>query len=125
MARKLYNHVDVRVRDRARAVAFYDQVLGAMGLERRPPGEAFQTYHVPGDESQWFGFTVDAAMTAGDTRICFEASSRDEVERLAEAARRAGAANLEPAHEAYGSDYYATFFEDPDGNKLEVAFISA
>lgn len=123
----LFSHVDLRVRDRNRALAFYDTLLGAMGLARQPSGVQFTTYSRPeeGENStQWLGFVVDPDMVAGSARVSFSAASRDEVNRLADVARNAGALHLEPPHEAYGAEYYATFFEDPDGNKLEIAYIA-
>jgi catechol 2,3-dioxygenase-like lactoylglutathione lyase family enzyme len=121
----IFNHVDLRVRDRDRAIRFYDALLGALGLVKRPGEIEFVSYGFPGDAglAQWFGFTVDPAMQPGQTRISPNASSRTVVDRLAEVARTAGALHCEPPHEAYGPDYYATFFEDPDGNKLEVAYV--
>jgi|SRR5579872_516028 len=123
----LFNHVDLRVRDGDRAAAFYDKLLGAMGL-KRSTGMEFTSYSRPeeGDNAQqWFGFTVDAGMVAGSGRVSFSAHSREEVDRLAEVARAAGALHWEAPHEAYGSEYYATFFEDPDGNRLEIAHIQS
>ena len=45
----------------------------------------------------------------------FEAGSARSVEGPAR--------NVEGPEEAYGPDYYAVFFEDPEGNKLEVCCI--
>jgi catechol 2,3-dioxygenase-like lactoylglutathione lyase family enzyme len=120
----ILSHVDLRVRDRAQAVAFYDVVLGALG-HVRSDGKSFVTFASPdavdGTESDiWFGMTVDPAMTPGLTRIAFAASSRAEVERAAAVAREAGALNVEGPDSSYGPEYYAVFFEDPDGNRLEV-----
>jgi hypothetical protein len=43
------------------------------------------------------------------------------VDRAARELREAGAEVPEPRHYSeYGQDYYATFFEDPDGIRLEV-----
>jgi predicted lactoylglutathione lyase len=56
-------------------------------------------------------------------RIAFRASSREEVDRLAEVARAAGARDVD-GPEPYGGSprYYAVFFEDVDGNKLEICY---
>jgi predicted lactoylglutathione lyase len=56
------------------------------------------------------------------SRTALRSSSRAEVDRLAAIAQSAGATAFEPAHlcEEYTPYYYATFFEDADGNKLEI-----
>ena len=52
------------------------------------------------------------------------AADRAEVDRLAAIAREAGAAAFEAPHvcEEYTPFYYAAFFEDADGNKLEICY---
>jgi catechol 2,3-dioxygenase-like lactoylglutathione lyase family enzyme len=122
--KSILSHVDLRVRDRERAVAFYESVLATLGSVRSD-GKSFVTFASPdavdGTESDiWFGITADPAMTPSLTRIAFSASSREEVERAATAARAAGALNIEGPDSSYGPEYYAVFFEDPDGNRLEV-----
>src|SRR5207237_9783520 len=55
-------------------------------------------------------------------RIAFRAESDEEVDRLGEIVRQAGARNVEGpeyCHE-YTPGYYAVFFEDGDGNKWEI-----
>jgi catechol 2,3-dioxygenase-like lactoylglutathione lyase family enzyme len=120
----VFSHVDVRVRERARAIAFYDALLGALGLSKAE-GENWITYDATPEEEeseikQWFGFTVDPGMVPGPTRIAFAAQTCEEVDRLTTVAMAIGARNIEGPEYAYGPEYYAVFFEDPDGNKLEV-----
>ena len=118
------SHVDIRVRDRARSIAFYDAVLAALGHGKSESGD-WVTYDpspeagAPGGDT-WFGFTVDPDMRPNDTRIAFYAASSEDVERAAQAAADAGARNIEGPEYTYGPQYYAVFFDDPDGNKLEV-----
>ena len=72
----------------------------------------------------FFGFTRDPKHKPNGTRIAFWAASRKEVDRVAKVARRAGAKNIE-GPEPYSPDepdYYAVFFEDPEGNKLEICY---
>ena len=59
-----------------------------------------------------------------ETRLVFWADSIEEVNRLGEVARQAGALNLEAAGYCpeYSPTYYATYFEDPSGNRLEVCY---
>jgi catechol 2,3-dioxygenase-like lactoylglutathione lyase family enzyme len=125
VSRRLFSHVDLRVRDRKRAKAFYDSLFGPLGMTAEV-GKAFTSYAVdpeaPDPESEWLGFTEDPAMHASPARIAFYAASHDLVDRIAAAALAAGATNMEgPAVCAeYGPNYYAAFFDDPDGNRLEV-----
>ncbi|MGH7729325.1 MAG: VOC family protein [Vulcanimicrobiaceae bacterium] len=121
--RRLLSHIDVRVADRARATAFYDALFGALDFTGRT-GEEWTSYadrSQPGPMREWFGFTVDPAQRAGTTRVAFTAETRADVDRIAAVVRNAGAKALEGPDESEG--YYALFFEDPDGNRLEVCFI--
>lgn len=68
-----------------------------------------------------FAITEERDHVANSNRIAFWVSSSAEVDRVTEIARRAGATNLSgPKPMPYGPGYYASFFEDPSGNKLEV-----
>ena len=96
-----------------------------MGFSRLDEEPGAINYHLPGeDRSQpFFGLMEDASHAANGTRIAFRASSRAEVDRLAQVARAAGAQAFEPPEDYGGAGwYYAAFFEDPEGNKLEICF---
>jgi len=127
--RRLYSHVDLRVRDRARATAFYDAIFAPLGMVAEA-GTNFTTYTIepeaPDADQEWFGFTEDRDMVPGEVRLSFHAQTREMVDRVADAARSAGARSIEgPALETqYAPTYYAVFFEDPDGNKLEVCCLA-
>jgi catechol 2,3-dioxygenase-like lactoylglutathione lyase family enzyme len=66
--------------------------------------------------------TQDRRHQPNGTRIAFWAESRAEVDRLARLVRKIGGKNLEGPGlcPSYSAGYYACFFEDPDGNKLEI-----
>ncbi len=116
------SHVDVRVSDRARAIGFYDAILVPLGFERAE-SEAWITYELRDDDSEtttWFGFTLDPSVVPSSTRVAIAAETCEIVDHATTAAIEAGARNIEGPEYAYGPDYYAVFFEDPDGNKLEV-----
>ncbi len=70
----------------------------------------------------FFGFTEDRNHQPNGTRISFWAETRDEVDRIAKLVREIGGKNLEGPElcSEYSLGYYAFFFEDPDGNKLEI-----
>ncbi|MBV8081676.1 MAG: VOC family protein [Candidatus Eremiobacteraeota bacterium] len=120
-----YSHVDLRVSDRANAMAFYDDILGLLGLHRgeTKPEHEWISYSRHDGTEQWFAFTQAAKVKPGDGRVAFAAPSREVVDQVAALLPRLGARNVEGPEEAYGPDYYAVFFEDPDGNKLEVCCI--
>ncbi|MBC5806266.1 MAG: glyoxalase [Candidatus Eremiobacter antarcticus] len=127
----LLSHVDVRVRDRTAARLFYDGLLAPLGATRHD-GHEFTTYQIVPDDMKsdenyesddWFGLTQDANMRPNTNRIAFAASSRAIVDRVAEILPAIGAREIEGPDDAYGPDYYAVFFADPDGNPLEVCYI--
>jgi len=125
MARPLLSHVDLRVRDRARSIVFYDALLGALGFSRRD-GDEWTSYYDPAIEApgpaefEWFGFTEDISASPNGNRIALIALSNAEVERVGALLRRIGAGAVEGPNYDEGPGYYAVFFEDPDGHRLEV-----
>ncbi len=124
MKSRFFDHIDLRVRDRARAQQFYSKVLPALGFTRNESGEKWGAFEVQSDNEpvEFFGFTEQAGHSPNETRIAFWAETRGEVDRLAEVVREAGGQKLEGPQiwTEYTPGYYALFFEDPDGNKLEV-----
>lgn len=69
----------------------------------------------------YFGLTESAGHTANENRIAFRVASREDVECVAAIARDAGALELSgPKEMRYGPGYYAAFFADPSGNRLEA-----
>jgi catechol 2,3-dioxygenase-like lactoylglutathione lyase family enzyme len=118
------DHIDLRVRDFARAKKFYDQILPPLGFTCDRSDPDWGTFYSVGPDkpSEFFGFTADPDHQANGTRIAFWAESREEVDAFAKIARAAGARNLEGPEVCpdYSPGYYALFFEDPDGNKLEI-----
>ena len=125
MKTRLYDHIDLRVRDMETAKRFYAQVLPALGFTEPGDDNVWFSLYAPGDSEQkppFFGVTHDPEHRPNGTRISFWADSRDEVDRVAEVVRRAGGKVLEGPELCveYTPDYYAFFWEDPDGNKLEI-----
>jgi catechol 2,3-dioxygenase-like lactoylglutathione lyase family enzyme len=116
------SHVDVRVRDMAAARRFYDPFLAAMGAPA-DAGKTFTTYEIPGGAGDWFGITEDREFAPGPARIAFRAADRAAVDRIAALLPGIGAKNVEMDDGVYGDQYYAVFFEDPDGNALEVCYV--
>ena len=123
MKTRRFDHIDLRVRDMATAKQFYSQVLPELGFDLEPSSDEWCTFQAAGNGPvEFFGFTEAAQHQPNDNRIAFWAESRAEVDRLAEVVRQAGGLHLEgPAlWREYSPGYYAVFFEDPSGNKLEI-----
>ena len=125
----LLSHVDLRVRDRKKATEFYDAILNLLGATR-DEGKSFTTWQIPPPDTpedweatEWFGITEDPAMAPNENRVAFDAPSRGTVDAIATYLPAIGARNVEMTEGEYGPNYYAVFFEDPDGNKLEVCHI--
>ena len=126
------HHVIVNVRDLERSRAFYAWLLPRVGY----PGERHER-----GASGWFGpagsfwlkeaaprFAADAfdKDRVGLCEIAFAAGSRAEVDALGCELAARGARVLDPPREyAYTQGYYAVFFADPDGMKLELVHIPA
>jgi catechol 2,3-dioxygenase-like lactoylglutathione lyase family enzyme len=121
----LIDHVDMRVQNLTAVRPLYDALLAAMGYTERNSDDESVGYHRPNETgAEPFIWLIESRdHRPGETRIAFAAASRAEVDRLSRVACAAGATAYEaPAViREYGPYYYASFFEDPQGNKLEIA----
>lgn len=118
-----FDHIDLRVHDMAAAEKFYGQLLPALGFSEKAGDEECRSYQFPGDGPEaFFCFSKGENHQPNENRIAFWAESRAEVDRLAEVVRQAGGLTIEGPEvcQDYSPGYYAVFFEDPSGNKLEI-----
>ncbi len=103
---------------------FYGKLLPQLGFVHEKPGRYFHTFYSAGGDrpSEFFCFSPDKNHKPNRTRIAFWADTREEVDRIAKLVRDAGGKNLEGPEicRSYSPGYYAFFFEDPEGNKLEI-----
>ena len=132
MRARILDHIDLRVKDMEVAAKFYAKFLPQLGFvrEKHEPspspdaGEDFHTFYSAGGDkpSEFFGFTKDKNHRANGTRIAFWADTREKVNEIAKLVQEAGGKNLEGPEVCpdYSPGYYGFFFEDPDGNKLEI-----
>lgn len=123
-----FDHVDLRVGSLADARPFYQMLLPALGFTQDMTIEGWLQFEAPGLDgpTELFGVTESHTHVANECRIAFRADSIRKVDRLATVVRRSGARNVEgPSHEVpqpEGAIYYAVFFEDPSGNRLEICY---
>ena len=93
----------------------------AFGVDKS--GEEWGLFEAEGGKAvDFFGFTEEADHRPNGNRIAFWAETRAAVDKVAEVIRKAGGRNIEGPElcVGYSPGYYAVFFDDPDGNKLEV-----
>jgi len=120
----LFDHVDVRVRSVAQTRRLFDALLPAMGYTQINADEESAGYHRPDETgaSDFVWFVEERGHVPNGTRLAFAAPTRAEVDHLAQIARANGARRFEPAQlcSEYGPHYYASFFEDDEGNRYEI-----
>jgi catechol 2,3-dioxygenase-like lactoylglutathione lyase family enzyme len=120
------DHLVLSVGDFARSKTFYDKLLTFLG---------FKLKHDYDDMAGWSNgktlFWIAAADAEGRKRryrkgdigfhhYAFEMASRKDIDALGAFLERNGANIVDPPGEYYGREYYAVYFTDPDGMKLEA-----
>jgi glyoxylase I family protein len=127
-------HVDLVCSDLERSLAFYAAVLGPLGLEapflvEGERGEQIHYLRFPAAGSGSIGLRQAQEeqpfelYAPGLHHLAFAVESREDVDAAYAAAVEAGAEVLHAPRlwPQYHPEYYATFFLDPDGFRLEVA----
>jgi len=118
------DHISVRVSDFARSKAFYAELFAFLGFKVLDEYDDAIGW-TNGKTRYWIG-QVDAPgkkhkYRNGDVGLhhyAFELRNRKDVDVLQDFLKKLGATIVDPAAEYY-DDYYAVFFLDPDGIKLE------
>jgi catechol 2,3-dioxygenase-like lactoylglutathione lyase family enzyme len=140
-------HVDISVGYPERSIPFYAAFFSALGYQRwrvpmpewqgPSPSRATWGLRYPGGAA--FGVELRPARAEsrdrrydryepGPHHLAFHAASREAVDRVHRAMVEAGATVLDPPADyggqpGYAEGYYAAFFADPDGLKLEVVHL--
>jgi catechol 2,3-dioxygenase-like lactoylglutathione lyase family enzyme len=113
----VFDHVTIRVSDRAASETFYRTVLAVIGVEQSHSGEHF---------AEWDDFSLAPASAEHPAtrrlHIAWLAPSREHVDAFWRAGTEAGyRSDGEPGERpVYGDDYYGSFLLDPDGNSAEA-----
>ncbi|HYC01000.1 MAG TPA: VOC family protein [Candidatus Limnocylindrales bacterium] len=121
------DHVYVTVTDLDRSERFYDGVMRLLGFRKgifaiggEPHFHYFNKVTQYSIRPSRSGPPHDP-YRPGLHHYCFRVASRAEVDAAAAGLRALGIDASEPAlYPQYAEDYYATFFEDPDGIRLEI-----
>jgi catechol 2,3-dioxygenase-like lactoylglutathione lyase family enzyme len=119
------DHLVLSVSDFRRSRAFYDKVLGFLGFKRK-----YDYADMAGWSNGKTLFWIAAASQGRKQRYrkgdvgfhhyAFELSSRADIDALGAFLEENGMTVLDPPGEYYGRNYYAVYFADPDGMKLEA-----
>jgi glyoxylase I family protein len=129
------HHLDLVVTSIDRSLRFYLELLRPLGWTdvEEVEGERGETIRYVSGPGTTLGLRErqsDANPVPYDRygvgvhHVCFEVDSREEVDERAEWLRAQGAAiESDPRDYWYSPGYYAVFFYDPDGLKLEIAHI--
>lgn len=127
------NHIDLTVKDTAVSRPFYEAVLGFLGYKLTVMRDGYCDFDLKGQRFCSIGLRSQSGANAGRDHdrytiglhhLAFDAESREDVDALHALLIRIGAHVLDaPAdYPQYGAGYYALFFADPDGLKLEYVF---
>jgi len=129
------NHIRLTVTNIPRSKEFYDRILPSLGymlVEESDTRIAWAGPTISGN-LQWFIISVanpnsvnkvHDRYSPGLHHLALNADCREEVDRLHQLLLEIGATVLDPPAEYdYEPGYYAVFFSDPDGMKLEVVHV--
>ena len=107
--------------DIARAAAFYDAVLDLMGASRFMESERFIAWAVAPDKPSLgvcMPYDGKAASVGNGTMIALTVDSNEKVDAIYRKALELGATDEGPPGPRGLSGFYAGYFRDLDGNKL-------
>ena len=123
----MIGYITVGTNDFDKAVAFYDELLAVLGAGRFMQEDTFVAWAVtPGQPA--FSVTLPhdgkAATVGNGMMIAFAADSSDLVDAVyAKAIELGGSDEGPPGQRADG--FYAAYFRDLDGNKLNIFYTGA
>lgn len=132
MVRGCLSHLDLTVVDVTRSALFYGRVLSRLGYQAMAEaGVGAPCWGIVDSDNGVFSIALQPASPSSAERhdryapglhhVAFHVDSRAEVDAFYEFLRQIGVQILDPpAAYDYTPGYYALFFADPDGLKLEV-----
>jgi catechol 2,3-dioxygenase-like lactoylglutathione lyase family enzyme len=118
----MIGYVTLGTNDLPRAAAFYDALLAEVGIQRIMDFGRGYAWGVAMDKPAlgvMKPFDGKAASVGNGTMVAIVVDSRDKVDRLHRKALELGGKD-EGAAGPRGEDFYAGYFRDLDGNKLNA-----
>ncbi len=118
----MLGYVTLGTNDLARAAKFYDAIAAELGTGRMMENEQFIAWGTPGGGAG-IGLTKpfdgNPATVGNGVMAAFAAKDKAQVDRIYKLAMGLGAKD-EGAPGDRGGGFYAAYFRDPDGNKLNA-----
>ena len=118
----MIGYVTLGTNDLPRAAKFYDAIAAEMGTGRMMEFDTFIAWGTPGGAAG-IGLTKpfdgEAASVGNGVMVALEAKDKDQVHKLHEIALAHGG-TCEGPPGPRGDTFYAGYFRDPDGNKLNA-----
>jgi predicted lactoylglutathione lyase len=121
----MIGYVTLGTNDLARAAKFYDAIAAELDTPRMMEFDGFIAWGKPGGAAG-IGLTKpfdgNAATVGNGVMVALEAKDKEQVHRLYDIALAHGGTCEGPPGPRGDEGFYAGYFRDPDGNKLN-AFI--
>lgn len=118
----MIGYVTLGTNDLARAAAFYDAIAAELDTPRMMEFDGFIAWGKPGGAAG-IGLTKpfdgNPASVGNGVMVALEARDKEQVHRLHEIALANGG-TCEGPPGPRGDSFYAGYFRDPDGNKLNA-----
>jgi predicted lactoylglutathione lyase len=118
----MIGYVTLGTNDLERAANFYDAIAAEMGTSRMMEWPGAIAWGTPGGGAG-IGLTKpfdgQAASVGNGVMVALEAASREQIQRLYDVALAHGG-TCEGPPGPRGDSFYAAYFRDPDGNKLNA-----
>lgn len=118
----MIGYVTFGTNDREKSAKFYDAIAKEMGVGRMMDNDSFIAWGEMGGApgiAATKTFNGEPATAGNGTMVALQAQDEDHVKRIYEAALANGGTD-EGAPGARSEDFYAAYFRDPDGNKLNA-----
>ena len=121
----MIGYVTLGTNDFERGAAFYDALLGTLGHKRIMDMETFIVWGTTLDEpglSLTKPFDGNPATVGNGVMVALQMQSKEAVDALYKKALELGGTDEGPAGQR-GDGFYAGYFRDLDGNKLNAFFM--
>jgi catechol 2,3-dioxygenase-like lactoylglutathione lyase family enzyme len=122
----MIGYVTVGTNDLERAAKFYDAIAAELGTSRMMEFDGFIAWGTPGGGAGIAAtkpFDGKPATVGNGVMVAFEAKDHDHVKRIYDVAMANGGTD-EGAPGPRSDNFYAGYFRDPDGNKLNAFVMS-